>query len=918
MATGSPALPHFSAVIAAALERGAHVLTANARAARALSVSYAEDARAAGRLSWRAPAIQDWSSWQCEQYEQLAGRSAEPLPLLLSTLQEQLLWKRVQTQQALMVVSPDKLAALAQGAYALLGNYNAHASRRASWAAAHEDAEHFLRWADAFDEECEALAVLPPCALTATLVRHAARLHTAPELLLVGFDRFTPAQNALLDALEHTGVHVGTMPDGAEATDQRLVAAEDEQEELRACALWVRARLEHDPGQRLAVLVPELSGTRAEIDRAFRRVLLPRSAQSPPGATRLPYEFSLGSPLGEVPVIQAALTLLRWLAGPVPGSEVTWLLVSGFAAIGAAESRRLAEADVVLRRKGILATGLGIGTLLRRGDALLPATFVQRFHKVESWARREAGRQRTYAEWVEAVDTQLKDMGWPGHAEHGSRAFQARKRFDSLLAQLGTLGFAGDTVSWADFVREVQVAAHGTLFAAESLHAPVQILGAAEASGQQFDAVWFLQVTDGRWPLGGRVHPLLAPALQRDAGMPHSSPDADYELAREQMRRILHSAPTVVCSYSKLLNGSPARPSPLLGSFAGGIAVPASAPAPQWPDMESAFATEPVAVAPWLAERAAGGSEVLKRQSACGFQSFAHRLGANALEEEAWGLDAADRATLLHAALQELWTVDPAETATGKLHTRDDLRRAIGDGSIDDKVASAVERSFRSTVLAAGNDPWQFRYLTLEQERLCTRIHAWLEVEQGRAEFSVFALEDELDSSIQGQLGALKLRLRTDRLDRLADGSRLVLDYKTADKVTTRLWEGARPDEPQLLIYALFGGIDNVQALAFAQIRAAKTGLIGLARDPATQLMPRNSRASKEGKAAPPDPRTLDDAMMHGWDQALRALADAYLRGDAPVNPKHGDDTCKQCGLYGICRVRSLKAAPASNGDHNG
>jgi len=930
---------HLPPQIAQALLRGATVLTANARAARWLGKAYAQDARAAGQRSWQKPAILDWSTWTGQLYACLAREGVE-LPLVLTGLQEELLWKRVQARDAAAVVSPERLAQLACSGYALLSAYNAHGSRRTGsagglWTDAHEDAERFLVWAEAFDRVCAQLDVLSCSRVEAELQRHAAALPHHAELLLVGFDRLTPAQLTLTQTLAAGGCRVSQMEIAEPGTEQRLVCAADEQTELEACALWVREQLEADSGgspvrvRRIGVLLPELSGARAAVDRALGRVLLPQSARM--GAdSPSPYEFSLGVPLGTVPLVHTALLLLRWLAHPLPAAELTGLLLGGFAALTTGEHLALAQSDAALRGAGLMTTEIGLGTLLRhvrRQPGLMPQAFAQRLAGAEQWVQRETsggrGRRRSFALWADAVPTLLEGLGWPGFQPLGSTHYQARAGWERLLGDTGLLGFAGDAVSWGEFVRELAGFAHGRLFAAESRDAPVQVMGVAEAAGQSFDAVWLLQATEDRWPRSGRMHPLLSAALQRHAGMPYTSAEGDLALAELQMRRVVASASLVTASYARQNGGMDARPSPLLSVLTGSggsdsdrsnsngaVASEATAKLPA-PACEIVRDPDTVIVAPWPADRIAGGSEVLKRQAACGFQSFAaRRLRAVALEDEAWGLDAGERATLLHRALEQLWSTVPVPEGEPRLHTRDDLVRAIGSGQIEGMLEAAIARSLAGAMREAQGDTWHTEYLRLEGGRLYTRLRRWLDVEVDRADFRVVAIEKKLEGVA---VGPLRLNLRLDRADEVgeAGGGRtlLLLDYKTAEKVNIKLLSGPRPDEPQLPIYALFGGIPDVGGIAFAQIRAGdgKTGLHALAEDPEELLG--GGMARKEGA---PDKRLLRPEVREEWAGGLLALAGAFARGEAPVNPKHGGETCRLCGLHGVCRVRSQTGVPAA------
>ncbi len=886
----------FPPEIAEALARGATILTGSPRAARALTRAHAEHARAQGFRSWPVPAIYDWSGWLAALYSQLH----EEQPALLTPLQEEHLWQSVQAEDARAVVSPERLAQLAQGAYRLLSDYTAHSSRRAPWAASHEDAERFLAWAAGFDELCAQLGVLSQCRLAESLTRLADRVAVSPELILLGFDRLTPAQTALLEAFAATGTSVRHATPAAPAPERKLLAAADEAEELRACAVWARQQVERDPGRQVAILVPELHSVRPALDRVLRRTLQPEAACRPAGPA-LPYEFSLGAPLATIPLIASALCLLRWLDRPLPAAEFTALLLSGFLAATPEEALALAETDANLRKHGLLSVELSLPALLRHAEKqpeLLPPGMMGRLRAIlnlfQSFGKRNA--PITHAEWTEAVPALLHTAGWPGFRETSSLAFQARERWDALLVELAALGLVSRPVPYARFVHELTEAAHCALFAAESRNAPVQVLGIAEAAGLTFDAVWLLGANEGRWPSAGRLHPLLAPGVQLDAGMPHSSPEADLALAEIQLRRVLTSTPEVVASYARQSAGAPARPSPLLRALQR---EPEPAHAPLVPDpCETRREPDEAVAPPWPAQRPAGGSETLKHQAACGFQAFAaKRLGAQPLDEEAWGLDAGERATLLHRALERLWSTVPVEAGSPQLHTQADLLHAVQTGSLDAKLRNAIQRAFTGATRETAGDRWRTAYLELEQQRLHTRLRRWLTEEAKRPPFAVAALEQRLENI---QVGPLRLNLRVDRVDRLENGQQLLLDYKTADRVHPGLWTGERPDEPQLPIYAQFGGIEQLAGVAFAQIRPGKgkTKLHALVEDEAAGVEPKRNRTSFTAE------------LRDEWTAALLALASRFADGDAPVNPKYGGQTCRLCGRHGICRVRSQAGAP--------
>jgi exodeoxyribonuclease-5 len=68
-----------------------------------------------------------------------------------------------------------------------------------------------------------------------------------------------------------------------------------------------------------------------------------------------------------------------------------------------------------------------------------------------------------------------------------------------------------------------------------------------------------------------------------------------------------------------------------------------------------------------------------------------------------------------------------------------------------------------------------------------------------------------------------------DRLDQLADGRLLVMDYKTGNQIDFKNWGQATITEPQLPIYAAFLLQDrDVGAVCFAKVNLDKAGFAGI------------------------------------------------------------------------------------------
>ncbi len=150
------------------LDRGGVILTANARAARALHLRYAEDKQAEHAIAWPTPQILDLHSWLTEQWNALLLTGTEDR-LLLNHVQEHALWQRIIRPLIanFSLIEPARMATLAQQAYSLLAAYSALGRLNdAIWMAEpYAEPEVFRQWARSFQQECRRHRWLPQCEL---------------------------------------------------------------------------------------------------------------------------------------------------------------------------------------------------------------------------------------------------------------------------------------------------------------------------------------------------------------------------------------------------------------------------------------------------------------------------------------------------------------------------------------------------------------------------------------------------------------------------------------------------------------------------------------------------------------------------------------------------------------------------------
>ena len=880
------------------------MVTASERAARSLAAAFHRARRAEGLTAWPTPNIQDWQSFARAAWDERADERSLDGRVVLSPLQEQSLWARIVAHAALDAVqlagASDRLAALAMDAHHLLCDYAPQLLKdnaRTGW---DQDAGAFSGWLTAFNELCRdgklVSAARLPLELSASLetdtVEH-------PPLLLAGFDRILPTQHKLFAAWGVDGA-VRQALLGATAEQVEFHQAADPAAELAACALWSKARLASDPHARLLVITQDARKRRGEIERGFLRFL--GTNENSPGTASL-IEFSLGVPLGQVALARGAQLLFRWLSDAIAENELDWLLATDQIADSPDESRALTAFMRALRRRGLQRPRWTLVEFLRqRPRAELPTEWVARLVQARQRLQEFARQLQTPLAWAEFSAQLLQIAGWPGVKRRNRTSVeeQALRRWQQAVDDCASLGFDGRRVAWSDFLAALDRAVDETLFAPESQDAPILIAGPAESAGLTADAIWFLGASEEAWPAAGATHPLIPLPVQRETGMPHASPKLDWDLAIAMTRPVLASAPEIHFSYARQSEGVEARPSRIVAQAAG---LPQPLPA----DLTAAAISDPLTVVfddatqlPYPLREVPGGSNVLTTQSRCAFQAFATaRLDAEKWDAAEAGLTASERGLLLHEVLHSIWAGPPHGIRThAELAALTDLAAF---------VEGHVRRVLQENMPARAREQMPQRYIELEGQRLVELITEWLRFEQGRLSFAVLETEKKTDVSIAG----LPLHLRLDRVDRLNDGSLLVIDYKTGD-AKAKSWDLPRPDDVQLPLYAGFALGGDVGGLVFAKLRAGENGFEGRVKAAKQTLKAGLSGNSNLVRK----PLTRQD--MTAWRDEINMLATAFLAGRADVNPREFPETCKNCGLQALCRIQEIQDGAGAGDDSDG
>ena len=902
------------------LAAGRLILTPNQRLASRIRSAYAIACADITTPVVDAPAVYSISQWIDRCWQQLLI-NADPLALTakpLSATQEQALWEQIVTtsDRGAALLRPSATAQQAASAYRTLIDWRQPLNDQTlrDQFIADEDSSVLLEWVDQFEQRCGNNDWLPSAKITERVISafQTGVLATEESILTIGFEDMTPLNQHLLEcAGGYCHYHSET-----QAASVTVVDCESAQQELLAAAVWAKQTLKNQPAARIAIVIPELVQQRQLIHRLLLEVFDPGYNQPLDEQGHLvirrnmPFNFSAGYPLIEAPIISAALDALSLAFQTLGIDTLESICQSPFYSLKDEDGELLSRLVIAVREERAFELSTArfrhlaekVSEKFQQAelnpDEIKPWHFVHTLQAIANISRGlNLGRSQSALQWRETFEQILQLIGWPGQRRLDSIEYQQVSQWQQILSEFCSLNFVSGAMSYNDAVTALRSILSRHIFQPQSADSSLQILGTLEAAGLQFSHLWLQSMSEQTWPPAPSPNPLLPFALQRQQGMPHATVERELLYARNLSQRFIASAEHIVISSPNMIDGNPATVSSLFGAYPRstvdqllGRSLDALVPLKEIRrrHFESQnLETFDAGFAPTLSadEKIRGGSSLFASQSACPFRAFAtHRLGLRALPQPELGLNAADRGSILHRALELIWQ---------KLKNQQALL-ALSDTEVKQLCEDTSRYTLNEFSQRLKNRLGE-RYKTLEQQRLQSLLLAWLAVEKERGNFIVTGTETRKVFQVKD----LTLETRIDRVDTLDDGSVVIVDYKTGNTAISHWW-GDRPDEPQLPLYSMLveNGGGNVGGIAFAQIRADGCMVkgVGAQESPEKILQWKDKHKTDAG--------VMDwTQLKQHWQKVLAALAADFMAGKASVDPKQPAKTCQYCDLSSTCRI---------------
>jgi len=878
--------------LAQLISKGYTLITPTGRLARYLQNQYTTLQIRAGENTWETPDILPWNSWLQRTWDAVA---MEQNQLLLATHQQQYLWQGIIDRSAFagQLLQRNNTARQVMQTWSLCQQWRIPIFPEGIYL--NEDAFAFQQWAKSYQQRCEKNGWIDEAMLGTVLTEVTGSMNHDEKILLIGFDEFTPQQCVLIEKLKQARCVIEEFPLQHRNTCIVANGVTDSSGEIYAAACWARILLESEPDSHIGIIVPNLQTLYARIENIFDDVFLPGAILVNAEPQQQPYAISQGQLLPEYPVIATALLILGLGDKPVALEDFGRLLRTPFINDYEQENQQRAKLDAVLRKFGeyrITSRSLRWMQTSKRIKANdMPDNFINCYERYRQEFQAFTKKQSA-GDWAKLFTRLLKTFNWPGERTLNSAEYQTVTEWQDLLGKFSALEIISPTMSYKEALIQLRQLIMNTGFQPETPEAPIQILGMTGAAGMQFDHLWVMGLHEENWPPNAEPNPFIPVKLQRDLQMPDASAENKLAQAKNLLQRLIDSSPDVILGYPLNEKDRPLRPSPLLKPWLQSEPLQFDHDAYNYPmQIYSARQTGLIednrAPAIPSGKAVSGGAALFKDQAACPFRAFAkHRLFAEGLKSKDIGLDAMDRGSIIHDVMEQLWS------------------RLGSHANLTASAESELDKLINETVSNTINEyqkkyPLTFtgRFTQLETGRLKTLINEYLILERERQPFTV----TESERWHQFTFNNIEIRTRIDRIDQLADGRYVIMDYKTGDP-KIHAWFDERPDEPQLPFYAITSE-GEIAAIVFVKLKRGESAYVGLAQD--DDLLPNVTTVNNTRgiKVNVPDWETL----FVQWKDTLNRLAINFREGDARVDPKNAD-SCRYCDLHAFCRIYEKKS----------
>lgn len=835
------------------------VLTPNHQVAHHLQTLYGQYLK---RPVWQTPTIMPLWQWLIQGWQQIALK--HQVPYLLTNAQSLALWQSIIQGSAFPWPPSYEAMQAMQDARALILEWLPKAYQTAEKLIVNEDTAQFQALYGQYQEKCHTQHWIDPPALIDKLLPYLPEIKLPPTMVWAGFHEFNRAQKTLLHKLQsHTKLYYHQP--AISTAKAYLQPYDDQDEELTHMLAWAKHQALKGSSS-IACVVPDLKANWSMILRYCHEQIAPHECSSL-------FNLSVSQHLKHYPLIDIALKLLA-CSEQLNKDWISTLLLTPYWQGGLSERRNRQKLELYWLSYGpsFLTFNEFYNQLPRLSAIASCPLLTMQFDRMKH--HREQTRLLAPSTWSHYFSQFLHDLGWPGEQGLQSAEYPIFQRWQNLLEAFSKLDPVLKTISLAQAVTQLHHLIYSDEPQMQTSGAPIQLLEPLEAAGQTFDKLWIMGMDHQHWPKAPEPNAFIPHTLQAQFALPHATWERAYQLSQQLTQGFLTASHQTIVSYAQHQAEQYLRPSPLVAHLPP-ISEPLNPSLTAITPVEMEYIDDCQGPPLTVTDLTMGGVQLFKDQALCPFKAFAtHRLHAKDLITTSWGISPLHKGQWLHQALEWIW----------KLLENQQRLQALSH----EELHSLIEQAIAHTIVQTQHLWMDCYLLDIESKRLSRLLHQWLHLERQRPPFTVTAIEENMTVSFAG----MKIKLRIDRIDRIAPDSYLIIDYKTGP-ASIQSWLDHRLEEPQLPLYAL--AQNQTTAIAYGQIRSEAIELKGI-----SQVSLDISEIIAADKLTPP---YQWPELLNHWQTSLQQIANEIKTGWAKVQPKHGKATCRHCHLMTLCRI---------------
>lgn len=531
------------------------IITPNTRMAEQITISLAKQAMldTEKKVATKAD-IQSLSSFIKNSYQNLrfvTGYETLP-PLVDSSYLYVNFLKAIHNNSPDVLLDPSELASAASTTFKNIEMWEVP-----SYQAENKDHEYFLMWSLAVRKEIknlniafewDALDVITKAILDGDL-------KIIKDVGLFGFDDYPPKVAKLIEAMSMKGV-VLSYPwykQDNRDIEELVLKSDDPRSHYQDVAKAVYNIYKEDSTKKVAVVHPTLHQSNnamkllAELSTVFEpQFILPQT----PAYTK-PFNVTFGSPLSSNPIIDVVFRILNILSGEISQDDVLDLISSVFIRGNSAESIKRTKVAANVRNSG--RQMFDLDCLIRETTS---ATLLNNQLRDLRQANSQAKAMLRPSEWVNHIVTCLDAIGWAKGRKLNSTEYQVYTKFSQSLMLIKKHDRLFGEIPFDYAFKVIALYINGVAFKAEAdRDCPIQVMGALEAGGMQFDTVIFMHMDNVTWPGAALTSSFLPINVQVEYDMPHNSSQRELDFATKITSRITSAANKVIYSYFTKVKG---------------------------------------------------------------------------------------------------------------------------------------------------------------------------------------------------------------------------------------------------------------------------------------------------------------------------------------------------------------------------